>query len=318
MSATPTPPPAPAPASANGGLGQSLDLIDAVIYADVFDCAVTTDELWRFSRAPISWDDFWRQLEGDPALAGALRVRDGLCCLAGREHLLELRPGRRRRALELRRRARRVARVLQHLPFVRGLLLTGSAGADDAERDADVDLLVLVQPGRLSTAFTILGGLSRLLSRSLFCPNHYLSRAQLELRRRDLYIAREVLQAYPLAGEADALRAANDWVAALLPNATTRTARVRPLPGGALLQRLLEWPLRGRLGDALEGFLQPLALSRLEAHHGAASSTAPEDVVDDLRSGVQLRFHASPHNQAVLARYESRRDEVAARLLEGP
>ncbi len=301
--------------SGNGALDQRLDLIDAVTYADLFDCAVTAEEAWRLSRVPISRAEFRRRLADDPVLARAVTEHHGFYCLVGREKLLESRPDRRRRALRLRGRARRVARLLQHLPFVRGLLLTGSAGADDATPNADVDMLVLVSPGRLPTVFALLGGLSRLLSRSAFCPNHYLSQAHLLLRRRDLYMAHELLQAYPLAGEADSLLASNRWTAELLPNATDRTARVRPLPGGVAVQRLLEWPLRGRLGEALDGALRPLALARLENHHRAWGSTLPAEVADDLDAGIQLRFHASPHNQAVMLRYVRRREEVARCLL---
>lgn len=301
-------------ASREGELDERLDLIDAVIYADLFDCAVTTEEAWRFSRRPISRAEFRGRLKDDPVLAGHLSGRYGLHCLAGREELLESRSEKSRRALRLRGRARRVAGVLQHLPFVRGLLLTGSAAAHNADTDADVDMLVLVSPGRLSTVFFLLGGLSRMLSRSVFCPNHYLSQAHLALRRRDVYVAHELLQAYPLAGEAELLRAANGWAAGLLPNAAARTAHVRPLPGGTTLQRLLEWPLRGRLGDALDQALLPLALARLENHHRAWGSSSPADADQDLRTGVQLRFHASPENQSVMLRYERRRDEVAASL----
>ena len=295
-------------------LDERLDLLDGVIYSDLFDCAATAEEAWRFSRVPIDRAEFQRRLKEDPVLAGAISERDGLHCLVGREELLESRPGTRRRALRLRARARRVARLLQHLPFVRGLLLTGSAAADDARADADVDMLVIVSPGRLATAFTMLGGASRVLSAAVFCPNHYVSQAHPALRRRDLYVAHELLQAYPLAGEAELLRAANGWATELLPNSTDRTARVGPLPCGTTVQRLLEWPLRGRLGDALDRKLQRLALARLERHHRARGSSPQPDVADDLRSGVALRFHAAAHDQSVMRRYDQRREEVAALL----
>jgi predicted nucleotidyltransferase len=258
-------------------------LIDAVVYSDVFDCAVTLDELWRYSRIPLAPDDVQRRLEGDPVLSRAVSRRDGLYCLAGREELLALRPPRRDRARRLQRRATIVARVLQRLPFVRGVLLTGSAGADDADEAADVDLLVLVAPGRLSVVFTLLGGLSRALGRRVLCPNHYLATTCLSLERgRDRYLARELAQAYPLTGASEALFAANGWVRRLLPNAQGRAAAART-GTRYLLQRLLEWPLRGRLGDVLDQRLQRLALARLARHHRACDTTVPADVVDAAR-----------------------------------
>jgi hypothetical protein len=311
---SPTPSPTHPRAARGDTVDVRLDLIDAAVYGDLFECAVTAEELWRYSRVPIARDEFRRRIADDPALGSILRERDGLYCLVGRDSLLDLRPQRRERATKLRRRARLVARLLRHVPFVRGLFLTGSAGADDAPHDADVDLLVLVKPGRLAIVFTLLGTLARLISRSVFCPNHYLSTAHVAIDgRRDLYVAREVVQAYPLAGEADALRAANAWVDSLLPNSSTH-ARSRTLPGGRVIQRLLEWPMRGRLGDRLERALGPLAVTRLRNHHGRWDSSVPADVIEDFESGIQLRFHGPPENQSVIARYERRREEIAAHL----
>lgn len=44
------------------GVDERLDLIDALIYGDVFDCAVTLDELWRYARVAIDRDELRRRL----------------------------------------------------------------------------------------------------------------------------------------------------------------------------------------------------------------------------------------------------------------
>jgi predicted nucleotidyltransferase len=299
--------------SADRGIGERLDLIDAAIYADLFDCAVTGEEMWRYSRASISRERLTELLESDPALRRLISGRGDLYCLRGREQLLEARGERRSRARQLHRRARAVARVLRHFPFVRGLLLTGSAGADDAPSGADLDLLVLVEPDRLATAFAILGTLSRLLGRETFCPNHYVATDALRLDgRRDIYVARELVQARPLSGAAEALRAGNEWVVELLPNAldgARPTAEPRP---ASRLQRLLERPCRGRGGDALERRLARLARWRLDHHYRGNGEPVPEQVAADFEAGRQLRFHGVNDTQGVLDRYERRRGELAA------
>jgi predicted nucleotidyltransferase len=80
-------------------------------------------------------------------------------------------------------------------------LLTGSVAADDAEKDADVDILVIVAEGRIALAFLVLAPLSRVVSRRIFCPNYYLSQSHLSVPRHDRYVARELLQAQPVCGE---------------------------------------------------------------------------------------------------------------------
>jgi hypothetical protein len=294
---------------------ETLDLVDAVVYADIFDSAVSLEELWRFSRRGIGREELRARVRDDPHLRRVLCERGGLYCLAGREELLERRTGAEQRTLHLRRRAFRVARVLRHAPFVRGLLLTGSAAAGSAGSDADVDLLVIVADGRISLVFALLGPLSRLTSRCFFCPNHYLSDAHLELRtRRDLYVARELVQARPLTGCAAELAAANGWVQRLLPNAGTEPAPAAPLSGGGRVQRLLELPLRGRWGDRLERGLRGLALRRLAAHHGLWDRSVPIEAVEQLEAGAELRFHGKPGTQSALRRYEARRAELAELL----
>lgn len=293
------------------GVDERLDLIDAVIYGDAFDCAVTLEEAWRYSRARGTPEDL-RARFGEPVLRQVIAVREGLCFLAGREALGERRSARRERARQLRLRARKVATWLQHAPFVRGILLTGSAAAEDAGERADVDLLLIVGTGRVACTFVMLAGLSRLLSRSILCPNYYLSEAHLVLARRDQYSARELAQAEILAGNAHDLLSANGWVTRLLPNAAPRGAAVSPLPGGPLLQRLFELPLRGRIGDRIERWAHRLAQARLAVHHGAFGRPVPQEVRDRFDAGIELRFHGAPLVDACLERYERRRAEVGA------
>src|SRR5205823_4190237 len=133
-------------------------------------------------------------LREDGVLRELVRESNGIYCLAARSDLLAERPERRQRAHRLRRRARRVARVLRYVPFVRGLLLTGSTAADDAAEEADVDMLVIVAPRRLANVFVLLGSASRLLGRRLFCPNYYVSEDHLVMGPRTLYVAHEIVQ----------------------------------------------------------------------------------------------------------------------------
>jgi predicted nucleotidyltransferase len=274
-----------------------LDAIDAVLYGDVFDCAVTLDEAWRYARVAIGRDELARRLHNDPLVA----ARDGLYCLAGREELLARRPERLRNAARLERRARRVARILRHFPFVRGLALTGSAAAGDAGADDDVDLLVTVAEGRLGTVFVLLGPLSRLLGRRPFCPNYYVCEGRLGLGPANLYLARELAQARPLAGDGAALWRANPWLEETFPNAEPPSGAA---PAGSRLQRVVEALVGGRF----EPLARRVARQRLRAHYGAV----PADVEEAFAAGIALRFHGSGVAARTLERHRARRVELAA------
>jgi predicted nucleotidyltransferase len=278
---------------------ERLDLLDALIYGDVFDCAVTLDELWRYARVAVDREELRRRLQDDRLVA----ERDGLYCFAERPELLQRRPQRARRARQLERRASRVARVLRHAPFVRGLALSGSAAAGDAGDDDDIDLFVTVAPGRLGSAFLVLGGLSRLVGRRVFCPNYYACEGMLALGPANLYLARELAQARPLAGDGAAVWRANPWLAETFPNAGPPAAG---RPGRTRLQAILEAVLSARF----ERWARGVARKRLRVHYGSV----PPDVEEALSSDAALRFHGSGVSSRTLERYTRRRAEIGARI----
>ena len=289
--------------------GERLDLLDALVYGDAFDCAVTFDELWRYSRVRVGREALRRLLDEDAVLRSVVLERDGLFCLAGRSELLGRRPPRMRRARLLEDRAGRVARILRHVPFIRGLALTGSAAARDAGADADIDLLVIVAPKRLGTAFVLLGTASRLVGRRLFCPNYYVAADNVAISPSNVYVARELDQARMLACGPDVLRPANAWLVEVFPNLSLEDRRVSRR-ARSQAQRFLE----SLLGDRIEHWARRVAAGRLQTHYGAFGQEVPADVIASFRAGAALRFHAGGAVERALARYAARRAELRARL----
>ncbi len=287
----------------------ALGLVDAVVYADVFDTAADGESVLRFARVRADAGALEQALQGD-GLASLLvsRAPTGAVTLRGREHLAASYETAVDHAARLRRRATRVARVLHHVPFVRGIMLTGSVAAGAAPPDADVDLLVIVATERVGTVFALLAPVSRLLGRRLFCPNFYLCEQALTFETQDVYVGHELGQTVPLAGDAVALRRANTWVEQMFPNLPPAEPVATRRRG--VLQTLLELPLQGRLGIAVEGRARRLAASRLEAHY---RGDVPADVSLALQRGLALRFHASGVEHSVPERYHARRRELAER-----
>lgn len=300
--------------AAQGEELERADLLDALLYGDVFNCAVTLDELWQYARVHITREELRRRLREDLILRHVVVERNGLYCLCDRIALLDERPARILRAHCLQQRARFVARLLRHLPFVRGLVLTGSTSADDATEDADIDLLVIVAAGRIGTAFLLLGPLSRLLGRRLFCPNWYMNEDSLAIETASLYIAREFAQARSLTGNGDALLSSNPWIAETFPNAVVPPSIEPRLKKATRLQRLLEAPLRGNLGDRLERKARRVATSRLQAHYRCFGLVVPTQVADRFEAGVALGFHGFRYELSTLKAHEARRTHLLQRL----
>jgi hypothetical protein len=277
-------------------------ILRTVAYSDVFDYAPSADEVHRY-------------LDTTSATAGAVRraidglVPGWLCAdndavaLAGREELLAL----RRRRLETARRlwpaAVRWGRALGRLPFARMVALTGALAVDNVEPGADLDYLIVTEPGRVWLCRSLAIQTVRVarLRGLVLCPNWLLAADALELERHDLFVARNLVQMVPLAGVKvyRRMREANAWTRTYLPNAD---GPPRPVTGveraRGLAARGVESLLRTGIGSTIEGWER----RRKRREILARSGSNPELVLDRR----QCKGHVDAHGQKVLHAYAER------------
>ncbi len=228
-------------------------VLATVLYSDLFDHPLTGDELHRFLTAPCpDRDALDRAVE---ALDGRhLGTAGGFVFRRGREATIDVRRRRQRLAAARWPPARRFARWLGWVPFLRMVAVCGSQAMDNGDDDGDVDLFLITEPGRLWLVQSLTMALRR-LGRGLgieICPNYLLTSDTLAIAQRDLYNAREAVQAVPLWGEAayDRFLEANPWIDDFLPQGRAAATRhlLEPAPR-RWLTSVLERLLGGRLGD---------------------------------------------------------------------
>lgn len=136
--------------------------------------------------------------------------------------------------------AKRAAAILGAMPFVRGVLITGSLSKNSALPGDDVDFLLLVQPGRVWSLKTLTHIARKAMPeslRELFCTNYLLDVDNLPLDHRNLFTAIELCTAVPMYGpEACAgFLAANPWAERFVPGMSwsmerAENARQQPRP----------------------------------------------------------------------------------------
>lgn len=250
-------------------------LLLGVLYSDLFEYPLREDELAGALVGHAAGAD-----ELAVALASLtgrfLARREGHVTWIGREHLVELRRAREAAAPPRWEQARRFARALRRVPFVRLVAVCGSQARDNAAPEADLDFFCVTAPRRLwlVQVATMLWRRPAALGGVEVCPNYFLTEDALRVPSRDLYTAHEVLQVVPLWGRAawQAFQQANPWTAELLPgfDPGRRLHRLDDEDAPAWTRRLERW-LGGRLGDALDRLVHRALLAYYSlrlAHRG--------------------------------------------------
>jgi hypothetical protein len=251
-----------------------------VAYADIFDYPLTAAEIHRYlvgTAAPSV--AIQTALDGDRLAPHSLSYRDGYFMLPGREAIVTTRRRRASVAARLWPPALRYGQAIASLPFVRMVAVTGALAMDNVESEADIDFLIVTEPGRLWLCRALVIGLVRLAARrgDRLCPNYFLSEHALVLSEHTLYTAHELVQMVPIAGLGiyQRLRTLNTWADGFLPNAdgpprqlAARAALDRPA------RRLFEAALRTPPGGWVERWEMDRKVHKFSRQRNGAAETA--------------------------------------------
>lgn len=286
-------------------------ILRAVAYADVFDYPLQVSEIHRYlHHAVASLETTAIALARASTPGGALRQRDGFYTLRGREGLVEVRRRRAAWARQLWPVAARYGHLIAGLPFVRMVAVTGSLAWDNVKDAADVDYLIVTEPGRVWLCRWLVAALVRVARANgvSLCPNYVVSKRALSLPEPNLYAAYELARMTPIAGLGmyRRMRQLNAWSETYLPNALEPPrAPVGTVPIGGRrakvlmrLSRLGERTLRSPVGTVLEACEMAYRI-RKRRNQGDAWGEAAYSV-------DWYRGHVSGHRQRALAAFTER------------
>jgi len=283
-----------------------IAVLRTLLYADIFQCPLTFDELHRYliHDRPINRNKLQSVLQQSHALVHILWQRDGYLGLREHEAYLQLRQKREQYTAKMWERATRYGRWLGCLPFVRMVALTGAlAVRNPSQTDDDYDYILVTEPGRvwLARAFAVLLVRLMRLRGVILCPNYVLAKDRLVQEQRDLYVAHEIMQMVPIYGGVlyGEMLQANRWTRDYLPNA-------QPYPGPndvpSRLKRIAEWLLSGVLGNWLERWEYRRKMQKFQREMHAADDAARVDE-------SQVKGHFQDHGSPVLERFLERESE---------
>jgi anaerobic magnesium-protoporphyrin IX monomethyl ester cyclase len=236
-------------------------ILATIAYRDLFDFAVTAEEIHRYLHNVTCEIGDVRAVLNESEFVDTHLASDGeFFALKHRRSLLELRRERGRLSEELWRKALWRGQALTMLPFVRMVAVTGSLAADNPERGADTDFMLVTEGGRLWSvrAFaSTLALLDRMFWSGELCPNYLVSTEALTLESSGIYVAQELSQMVPIFGLDiyDSLRDANQWTFDYLPNASgAPPVSYRCEPKVTWFRKMCEMILRTPLGDLFESW----------------------------------------------------------------
>ncbi len=287
-----------------------LGVLQALVYADLFDYPLTLPELHRYTvGVAASLSEVAQAVSPDSPLAPLVH-RDGpFVMLAGREELAAVRRARAVHARRLWPRALTYARHLAALPFVRMVAVTGALAVDNVEAEDDLDYLVVTETGYLWLCRALVIGLVRLAAQrgDVLCPNYFLSTAALYLADHSLFTAHELAQMVPVAGldVYARMRRLNAWTARFLPNAV---GPPRTFHAGSRRRfaRAAEWALRSPLGRGLERWERTRKI-RIFAQQGRG-------IPEVHFSAHHCKGHFHQHGRRTLEAFQHRWQRVTAAL----
>ncbi|HHT9125784.1 MAG TPA: hypothetical protein ACFYD6_08200 [Candidatus Brocadiia bacterium] len=297
----------------------SSRLLEPILYGDMFDHPLTIEEVWQFAPVKCTLDEVKTVFETDSLLKEKIVEKNGCYCFKGRDRIVDIRKMCLQRSEILWKKARFVASLIQYVPFVKAVAITGSLAMNNSRAKGDIDFFVFTEEKRLWMVFAVLGTLGRLTKGRMFCPNYYLSIGHYPLRRRDFFTAREIAQAKPLIGFSyykDFLKL-NGWVTDYLPNFNCNLnwgieILQHRLP--KTLKRVLERLLTGAVGDKLEKIFKTILKSRLHVHHEIFNSELDQETFTNAINEVELRFHGHGHRESILLEFQKRLKSIYANI----
>jgi len=208
-------------------------ILKTLCYRDLFDYPLTGGEIAEFliegDAHPSQVERVLAQLEAE----GKIGQSQGFYYLSGREKIAAVR--RQRELISERKYARalKLAQILRRFPWIRAVFITGALAAGNAEKEADLDFLVITRRNRVWLTrlgayllFSVLGWKRPrevVEAPDQVCLNMFLAEDELAVpdEEQNLFTAHEVALSRPLWAK-DFLHqrflGENPWVKNFLPN----------------------------------------------------------------------------------------------------
>lgn len=297
----------------NGAHPRDRAIVATLLYYDLFSFPLRAEEIVRYAPQPLATDalpeqgEWWDSRSPQPDSHGVFWF------LKGRDDYIQRRLELTNASAGKLDRARKFARLLQLVPGVRFIGVTGSLAMASAVPEDDIDFLIISARNRLWLTRALV--LSALLAwgvkrpddgrseyPNLICANIFLSEGDLYIPDENLFIAHEICQMLPLLGEStyNSFLSANGWVKQFLPQWKPARVAFQDRRAWRRAQRAFETVFSNGIGDRIDRELMRQQLERIESKHARGHNTNVKI------TPTQLRFHARDLSDYVVNTFSAR------------
>ena len=302
-------------------------ILATLAYYDVVDYPLTGFEIWKYltthnsetgdhNAQHFSLVAILDELENEN-LKKIIETYRGFYFLLGRKNLVEQRIRRNKLAEEKYKRLLKVVNILRFAPYVRMIAATGRLAMKNTEKKSDLDLLVVLEHGKIFTGRILVTLFVHLLGKRRYrgkianrvCLNYFITTNSLEIGLKDIYSSSEYYFMVPLFGleTSREFQAKNSWI----KNYKANYQRENTLSLKALSDTFLTKVIRGIVEaicgfDFIEKFLKKIQLKRIMKNpktHQAGSMVVANDEA--------LIFLPSPQGPKIYDKFQDRLSSLA-------
>jgi len=199
--------------------------------------------------------------------------------------------------------------IIQNLPFISGVCISGSLSKGVMKDDADIDYFIIAKGGKIWLAKFFVKSYKFLFlknQKELFCTNYFISDKNLSIEEQNQYTATELATLIPINSKDiyEKLMSQNTWVQDYLPNINLNKIKSIDHPYQPKKFKVYtELLLSNGLGSLLNHSIRYLSIIRSNLKY--KKNKTPDFELMYRSSLDQIKVHDSNHQQNTLRKYYS-------------
>jgi len=282
-------------------------IIRTLLYFDIFNHPLEKNELYELICTSPDRSAFEKDLE--ILIEKQLVSQEGEYFYISKSKLsVEERVKKYERALNYHKIARFITAIIYRLPFVRGVMISGSLSKNAISKNDDIDYFIIAKKGRLWLCkfFILLFKKIFLLnSRKYLCINYFIDEVCLEIPDKNIFTATEIAFLIPLRNQEiyKQFVEANSWTKLFFPNRPFNLDRCRN-NSDPFYKKLLEKLLNGKTGDKLDTYFMELSVKKNKKRYGLADQKL---ISSNIRNDKLVsKNHFPGYQHTIIERYNSK------------